>query len=163
MLRSLSKTTIFQKAHLSTVSHVSPIRMLEFPMAYERAPRRVRHSLPAVLMRAGTSKGLFIHRHDLPASETAWAGPLLAAMGSQGSDARQIDGVGGATSTTSKVAVVSSSTRMGVDVDYTFVQVVVGQEAVDFSGNCGNMCAGVGPFALQEGLVRASPGQKTVS
>jgi 2-methylaconitate cis-trans-isomerase PrpF len=132
-------------------------------MAQESAPRRVRHSLPAVLMRAGTSKGLFIHRHNLPASQSAWERPLLAAMGSQGSDARQIDGVGGATSTTSKVAVVSPSTRMGVDVDYTFVQVAVGQETVDFSGNCGNMCAGVGPFALQEGLVRARPGEKTVS
>jgi 2-methylaconitate cis-trans-isomerase PrpF len=52
---------------------------------------------------------------------------------------------------------------MGVDVDYTFLQVAVGQETVDFSGNCGNMCAGVGPFALQEGLVRARPGEKTVS
>jgi 2-methylaconitate cis-trans-isomerase PrpF len=52
---------------------------------------------------------------------------------------------------------------MGIDVDYTFVQVAVGQEAVDFSGNCGNMCAGVGPFALQEGLVRATPGERTVS
>ncbi|KAI4947307.1 hypothetical protein J4E91_006659 [Alternaria rosae] len=83
-------------------------------------------------------------------------------MGSQGSDARQIDGVGGATSTTSKVAVVSPSSRMGVDIDYTFVQVAVGQEVVDFSGNCGNMCAGVGPFALQEGLVRARPGEKTL-
>ena len=114
-------------------------------------------------MRAGTSKGLFIHRHDLPASQSAWVRPLLAAMGSQGSDARQIDCVGGATSTTSKVAVVSPSARMGVDVDYTFVQVAVGQETVDFSGNCGNMCAGVGPFALQEGLVRARPGEKTVS
>ncbi|RYP73811.1 hypothetical protein DL771_003389 [Monosporascus sp. 5C6A] len=113
-------------------------------------------------MRAGTSKGLFIHRHHLPASEAAWAGPLLAAMGSQNSDARQIDGVGGATSTTSKVAVISPSTRLGVDVDYTFVQVAVGQEAVDFSGNCGNMCAGVGPFALQEGLVHANPGDRTL-
>ncbi|CAE7195315.1 hypothetical protein PTNB73_08457 [Pyrenophora teres f. teres] len=83
-------------------------------------------------------------------------------MGSHGSDARQIDGVGGATSTTSKVAVVSPSTRMGVDVDYTFVQVAVGQEVVDFSGNCGNMCSGVGPFALQEGLVRAMPGDRTI-
>ena len=163
MLRSFSKTKIFQKAHPSTDSQISRTRMPALPMAYEIAPKRVRHSLPAVLMRAGTSKGLFIHRHDLPASEAAWTGPLLAAMGSQGSDARQIDGVGGATSTTSKVAVVSPSTRMGVDVDYTFVQVAVGQEAVDFSGNCGNMCAGVGPFALQEGLVRASPGEKTVS
>lgn len=162
MFRSLSKSPIAQKARLSTVSHTIPIRLPEFPMAYERAPKRVRRSLPAVLMRAGTSKGLFIHRHDLPASEKDWVGPLLATMGSQGSDARQIDGVGGATSTTSKVAVVSPSTRMGVDVDYTFVQVAVGQEAVDFSGNCGNMCAGVGPFALQEGLVRANPGERTL-
>ncbi|KAH8722351.1 PrpF protein-domain-containing protein [Phaeosphaeriaceae sp. PMI808] len=113
-------------------------------------------------MRAGTSKGLFIHRKHLPVSETAWAGPLLAAMGSQNSDARQIDGVGGATSTTSKVAVISPSTRVGVDVDYTFVQVAVGQRAIDLSGNCGNMCSGVGPFALQEGLVRANPGDRTI-
>jgi 2-methylaconitate cis-trans-isomerase PrpF len=84
-------------------------------------------------------------------------------MGSRGSDARQIDGVGGATSTTSKVAVISPSTRAGIDVDYTFVQIAIGSEAVDFSGNCGNMCSGVGPFALQEGLVRANPGEKTVS
>lgn len=131
-------------------------------MACEPHPKRVRCSLPAVLMRAGTSKGLFIHRHDLPASESEWAGPLLAAMGSQGCDARQIDGVGGATSTTSKVAVIAPSTRVGIDVDYTFVQVAVGQEVVDFSGNCGNMCSGVGPFALQEGLVRATPGNKTL-
>ncbi|KAH7063914.1 PrpF protein [Paraphoma chrysanthemicola] len=109
-------------------------------------------------MRAGTSKGLFVHRRHLPSAEKAWAGPLLAAMGSQHSDARQIDGVGGATSTTSKVAVVSPSSRPGIDVDYTFVQVAVGQEAIDLSGNCGNMCAGVGPFALQEGLVQAPPG-----
>ncbi|KAJ4985182.1 hypothetical protein SVAN01_09318 [Stagonosporopsis vannaccii] len=124
--------------------------------------QRVRCSLPATLMRAGTSKGLFIHRHRLPASESLWAGPLLAAMGSQDSDARQIDGVGGATSTTSKVAVISPSARPGVDVDYTFVQVAVGSESVDFSGNCGNMCAGVGLFAAQEGLVRPHLGERNL-
>ncbi|KAL1653909.1 hypothetical protein SLS61_003694 [Didymella pomorum] len=118
--------------------------------------------LPAALMRAGTSKGLFIHRHQLPASESQWAGPLLAAMGSQNSDARQIDGIGGATSTTSKVAVVSPSSRSDIDVDYTFVQVAVGQQAVDFSGNCGNMCAGVGLFAVQEGLARPASGERSV-
>lgn len=84
-------------------------------------------------------------------------------MGSQNSDARQIDGIGGATSTTSKVAVVSPSARPGIDVDYTFVQVAVGQEAVDFSGNCGNMCAGVGLFAVQEGLVRPRIGEREAS
>jgi len=171
MLRSLINPSTIQKAKLSTfqipvLSQTPFIRLptgLPEDMACERAHKRVRRSLPAVLMRAGTSKGLFIHRHDLPASEADWAGPLLAAMGSQGSDARQIDGVGGATSTTSKVAVISPSSRPGVDVDYTFVQVAVGQEVVDLSGNCGNMCSGVGPFALQEGLVRAIPGERTVS
>jgi 2-methylaconitate cis-trans-isomerase PrpF len=114
-------------------------------------------------MRAGTSKGLFIHRDHLPADESQWAGPLLAAMGSQNSDARQIDGIGGATSTTSKVAVISPSTRPGIDVDYTFVQVAVGSDAVDFSGNCGNMCSGVGLFAAQEGLARQQEGEQSVS
>jgi len=136
--------------------------MPDFTMESTRARKRIRCSLPAVLMRAGTSKGLFVHRHNLPASESEWANPLLAAMGSQGSDVRQIDGVGGATSTTSKVAVIAPSNRVGIDVEYTFVQVAVGQESVDFSGNCGNMCSGVGPFALQEGLVHAKPGQRTL-
>ncbi|KAK7947871.1 methylitaconate delta2-delta3-isomerase [Apiospora aurea] len=115
--------------------------------------RRTRRSIPAVLMRAGTSKGLFLHRAHLPPSESDWAAPLLAIMGSRYQDVRQIDGVGGASSVTSKVAVVSPSDRAGVDVDYTFVQVAVGDETIDLTGNCGNMCAGVGPFAIQEGLV----------
>jgi 2-methylaconitate cis-trans-isomerase PrpF len=132
------------------------------PVIEERRGKRVRCALPAVLMRSGTSKGLFIHRQDLPFAESDWKVPLLAAMGSRNSDTRQIDGVGGATSTTSKVAVVSPSVRPGVDVDYTFVQVAVGQEAVDLSGNCGNMASGVGPFALQEGLVHAKPGEQKV-
>ncbi|KAI6356170.1 hypothetical protein MCOR25_007938 [Pyricularia grisea] len=124
--------------------------------------RRVRRSIPAVLMRAGTSKGLFLHRKDLPASESEWAAPLLAAMGSKYDDARQIDGVGGASSVTSKVAVVAPSNRSGVDVDYTFVQVAVGKESIDLTGNCGNMCSGVGPFAIQEGLVHPEPGAQFV-
>ncbi|KFA65887.1 hypothetical protein S40285_09203 [Stachybotrys chlorohalonatus IBT 40285] len=79
-------------------------------------------------------------------------------MGSKNDDLGQIDGVGGATSVTSKVAVVSPSARPDVDVDYTFVQVAVGHETIDLSGNCGNMCSGVGPFAIQEGLVVPPPG-----
>ncbi|OHW93786.1 methylitaconate delta2-delta3-isomerase [Colletotrichum incanum] len=124
--------------------------------------RRVRHSLPAVLMRAGTSKGLFIHRSHLPQSQDEWATPLLAAMGSRYNDARQIDGVGGGSSVTSKVAVVAPSSRPGVDVEYTFVQVAVGSENVDLSGNCGNICSGVGPFAVQERLVTPMPGARSV-
>ncbi|KAH6680025.1 methylitaconate delta2-delta3-isomerase [Plectosphaerella plurivora] len=126
------------------------------------AVKRQRRSMPAVLMRAGTSKGLFIHRAHLPISESDWATPLLAAMGSRYADAKQIDGIGGASSVTSKVAVVAPSTRDGIDVEYTFVQVAVGSEAVDLSGNCGNMVSGVGPFAVQEGLVTPTPGESTV-
>ncbi|KAK8025315.1 PrpF protein-domain-containing protein [Apiospora arundinis] len=124
--------------------------------------RRTRRSIPAVLMRAGTSKGLFLHRAHLPPLEQDWAGPLLAAMGSRYNDTRQIDGVGGASSVTSKVAVVAPSQRPGVDVDYTFVQVVVGEDTVDLTGNCGNMCSGVGPFAIQEGLVLVPPETRMV-
>lgn len=83
-------------------------------------------------------------------------------MGSQQGDSKQLDGVGGGTSTTSKVAIVSKSSRPDADVDYTFVQVAVGQGKADFSGNCGNMACGVGPFALDEGLVVPLPGQKSV-
>ena len=126
------------------------------------ACKRHRHVLPAVLMRAGTSKGLFIQRRHLPVSETEWAPAILAAMGSADADPRQVDGLGGATSTTSKVAVVGPSLVPGADVDYTFVQVGVGSSSVDLSGSCGNMASGVGPFAVEEGMVHVdapvSPG-----
>lgn len=122
----------------------------------------VRKSLPAVWMRAGTSKGLFLHRHHLPASAAHWEPILLSAMGSTKESSRQIDGVGGASSTTSKVAVVERSSRPGVDVEYTFVQVAPDQPRVDLTGNCGNIASGVGPFALDEGLVCAPEGKKEV-
>ncbi|MCJ1377518.1 hypothetical protein MMC17_000613 [Xylographa soralifera] len=131
----------------------------QYSSADTQEPRR---ALSAVLMRSGTSKGLFIHRDQLPAAESDWAPILTAAMGSTYGDGRQLDGVGGATSTTSKVAVVSKSERPGIDVDYTFAQVAIGTAKVDMTGNCGNMAAGVGPFALTEGLVKAEPGQKLI-
>lgn len=115
---------------------------------------RRRCEVRSVLMRAGTSKGLFFHRHDLPADVNQWSPILLGAMGSLDGDKRQLNGLGGGSSTTSKVAVVSPSRRPGVDVDYTFVQVPVGSGQLDFSGNCGNMVSGVGPFAVDEGMVR---------
>jgi 2-methylaconitate cis-trans-isomerase PrpF len=167
MLRTLARVFRSQSVHHPIIQPLLPLIPLHMPSELVADPvrknKRVRCSLPAALMRAGTSKGLFIHRHQLPASESLWADPLLAAMGSQNSDARQIDGIGGATSTTSKVAVISPSSRPGIDVDYTFVQVAVGQKAVDFSGNCGNMCAGVGLFAVQEGLARPTSGERSVS
>ena len=122
----------------------------------------VRHTLPSVMMRSGTSKGLFLHGKDLPPSQESWVPVLLSVMGSRDGDRKQLDGMGGGSSTTSKVAIVSKSSRRNADVDYTFAQVAVGEGKVDFSGNCGNMACGVGPFALDEGLVQASPGQSHV-
>lgn len=83
-------------------------------------------------------------------------------MGSRNGDPRQLNGIGGATSTTSKVAVVSPSRTPGIDVEYIFAQVAVGKQKIDYSGNCGNIASGVGPFAVEEGMVQAKPGQKYV-
>ena len=104
-----------------------------------------------VIMRGGTSKGLFFHESDLPADRETRDRFLLAAMGSP--DPRQIDGLGGTFSTTSKVAILSVARRPDIDVDYTFAQVSVTQALVDYVGNCGNISSAVGPFAVDEGLV----------
>jgi len=119
----------------------------------KRPPQPHRRRIPSVWMRSGTSKGLFLRRGDLPADEADWVSIILAAFGSLDGDARQLNGVGGGTSTTSKCAVVSRSSRPGVDVDYTFIQVPLEGGRLDFSGNCGNIASGVGPFAVDEGLV----------
>jgi 2-methylaconitate cis-trans-isomerase PrpF len=124
---------------------------------------RKRRALPAVWMRAGTSKGLYLHRKDLPANQDDWASVITRVMGSYDSDPRQLNGIGGATSTTSKVAVVSPSKRQGADVDYTFIQVPIGSPKLDMTGNCGNIASGVGPFAVDEGMVDVKPGQTQVS
>ena len=109
--------------------------------------------IPCTLMRGGTSKGLYFHARDLPADRAARDRVLLAAMGSP--DPRQIDGVGGAHPLTSKVAVVAASTRADADVDYLFLQVVVDRPEVTDSQNCGNILAGIGPWAIENGLVPA--------
>ena len=107
--------------------------------------------IPCTLMRGGTSKGLYFHERDLPAERELRDRVLLAAMGSP--DPRQIDGVGGAHPLTSKVAVIRKSTRANIDVDYLFLQVVVDKAEVSDSQNCGNILAGVGPWAIEQGLV----------
>jgi 4-oxalomesaconate tautomerase len=109
-------------------------------------------------MRGGTSKGAFFLRSDLPADRAQRDAFLLGVMGSP--DERQIDGMGGADPLTSKVAVISASTRPGVDVDYLFLQVFVDQALVSDQQNCGNMLAGVGPFAIERGLIPAT-GEET--
>ena len=105
------------------------------------------------MMRGGTSKGPFFLAGDLPADPALRDRVLLAVMGSP--DPRQIDGLGGGDPLTSKVAIVSASSRPGMDVDYLFAQVSVERPSVDVTPNCGNMLAGVGPFAIDRGLVRA--------
>ena len=115
------------------------------------------HRIPATFMRGGTSKGVFFRLQDLP--EVAQRpGPardklLLRVLGSPDAYGKQIDGLGGATSSTSKAVIVSRSIRPDHDVDYLFGQVAIDQPFVDWSGNCGNLSAAVGPFAIANGLV----------
>ncbi|MYM26293.1 4-oxalomesaconate tautomerase [Duganella sp. FT135W] len=117
--------------------------------------------IPCVLMRGGTSKGAFFSAHDLPQDPEIRDAVLLAVMGSP--DPRQIDGLGGADSLTSKVAIVSPSSRPDADVDYLFAQVVVNERRVDYGQNCGNILAGVGPFAIERGMVRVHAGETPVA
>jgi 4-oxalomesaconate tautomerase len=110
-------------------------------------------AIPCTLMRGGTSKGPFFLRQDLPEDVATRDRVLLAVMGSP--DVRQIDGIGGADPLTSKVGIVSISSRPGVDLDFLFAQVVVDRAQVDTTANCGNMLAAVVPFALERCLIQA--------
>ncbi len=113
--------------------------------------------VPATYMRGGTSKGVFFNLEDLP-QEAQVAGAardklLLRVIGSPDPYAKQIDGMGGATSSTSKTVIVSRSSRADHDVDYLFGQVSIDKPFVDWSGNCGNLSAAIGPFAIHAGLI----------
>ncbi|HJV28755.1 MAG TPA: 4-oxalomesaconate tautomerase [Aromatoleum sp.] len=110
--------------------------------------------IPCVLMRGGSSKGLFFLAENLPEDPAARDRLLLAAMGSP--DLRQIDGMGGGNDLSSKVVIVAPSRRPDADVEYLFAQVSVARDLVDVLPNSGNMLAAVGPFALERGLVKAS-------
>ena len=112
-------------------------------------------------MRGGTSKGGYFLAEDLPANPAARDSFLLRIMGSP--DPRQIDGMGGADPLTSKVAIIKKSQRPGADVDYLFLQVFVDQAIVTDAQNCGNILAGVGPFAIERGLVDAQDGETRVA
>jgi 4-oxalomesaconate tautomerase len=117
-------------------------------------------SVPCLVMRGGTSKGPYFRAEDLPADIAARDRILLRAMGSP--DLRQIDGLGGADTLTSKVAIVSKSKRPGVDVDYLFCQVDINKPVVDTGPSCGNMLSGVAPFALEMGMVPIQDGETAV-
>jgi 4-oxalomesaconate tautomerase len=112
-------------------------------------------------MRGGTSKGGYFLKQDLPADVAERNAFLLRVMGSP--DPRQIDGMGGADPLTSKVAVVTGSSRDGIDVDYLFLQVFVDQAIVTDAQNCGNILAGIGPFAIERGLVEPTGNETAVS
>lgn len=108
-----------------------------------------------IMMRGGTSKGAYFLAEDLPQEPRARDAVLLNLMGSP--DPRQVDGLGGAHPLTSKVAIVSRSTLPGCDIDFLFAQVGIEKPQVDTTPNCGNILAGVAPFALERGLVKAGP------
>ncbi|HDY7546749.1 TPA: 2-methylaconitate cis-trans isomerase PrpF [Vibrio vulnificus] len=123
----------------------------------QRDARMSQMKVPATYMRGGTSKGVFFNLADLP-SEAQIAGEkrdqlLLRVIGSPDPYGKQIDGMGGATSSTSKTVIVSKSSRADHDVDYLFGQVSIDKPFVDWSGNCGNLSAAVGPFAIHAGLI----------
>ena len=112
--------------------------------------------LPAVFMRGGTSNAVVFNQRNLPQDRALWDEIFLAAIGSPDPNGRQLDGMGGGVSSLSKVCVVGPPTRADADIDYTFAQVQVKEAKVDYGANCGNMSSAMGPFAVDEGLVRIS-------
>jgi len=116
--------------------------------------------IPAAYMRGGTSKGLLFDKKDVPSDREKLTKFLLTVMGSP--DLRQINGMGGATSVTSKVCIVSKSDIKNVDIDYFFAQVSVDQSIVDYGPTCGNMLSAVGPFAIEKGMVQAKNPKTTI-
>ena len=117
-------------------------------------------TIPCIIMRGGTSRGPYLQISDLPQDRDACADVLMKIMGS--GHELQLDGIGGGNSLTSKVAMVGKSTHPDADVDYLFAQVAITEKSVDFSPNCGNMLAGVAPYAIETGLFPASEGKTTV-
>jgi hypothetical protein len=112
--------------------------------------------LPAVFMRGGTSNAVVFRAEDLPRDRALWDEIFLAAIGSPDPYGRQLDGMGGGISSLSKVCVIGPSSRPDADIDYTFAQVQVKEAKVDYTANCGNMSSAMGPFAVDEGIVKAS-------
>src|SRR5262245_16809128 len=116
----------------------------------------------AVYMRGGTSRCLVFHQTDLPPAGAERDRLLLLALGSPDPYGRQLDGMGGGISSLSKACIVGAPTHPDADVDYTFAQVDVKSPVVEYDGNCGNCSSAIGPFAIDEGLVRAREGETLV-
>ncbi|MFN9090423.1 MAG: 2-methylaconitate cis-trans isomerase PrpF family protein [Alphaproteobacteria bacterium] len=118
--------------------------------------------IPAVFMRGGSSKGVFFHARDLPTDRAAKDAIFLSVLGSPDPYGRQLDGMGGGISSLSKAVIIGPPTHPDADVDYLFAQVAVDKPVVDWSSNCGNLSSAVGPFAVDEGLVRVMDGEALV-
>ncbi|MFM2443335.1 MAG: hypothetical protein RJB09_521 [Pseudomonadota bacterium] len=118
--------------------------------------------IPASFWRGGTSKGVFFHARDLPTSRAEIDPIVLAVLGTPDPYGRQLNGMGGGISSLSKAVIIGPSTHPDADVDYTFIQVAVDRPMTDWSGNCGNLSSVVGPFAIDEGLVKVEDGETTV-
>jgi 2-methylaconitate cis-trans-isomerase PrpF len=123
---------------------------------------RAQQSLPAAYYRGGTSRAVIFKTNDLPIDQKQWPAIFRGVINSPDPNGRQLDGIGGGVSSLSKVCVIGTSQRPDADVDYTFAAIGVKTSEVDFSSNCGNMSAAVGPFAVDSGLVQAADGQATV-
>src|SRR5262245_721655 len=132
------------------------------PLAREDTRAMTQRRIPAVYMRGGTSRCLMFHERDLPAAGPERDRILLEALGSPDPYGRQLNGLGGGISSLSKACIIGPPSRPDADVDYTFAQVEVRQPSVDYTGNCGNCSSAVGPFAIDEGLVRASEGEALI-
>jgi 2-methylaconitate cis-trans-isomerase PrpF len=123
----------------------------------------MQEGIPVTIMRGGSSRALVFHTRDLPADTAEQDRIFLAALGCPDPDCRQVDGLGGTSSTTNKVAIVGPSEQPGVDVDYSFAQLAMDRDFVDRRGSCGNISAAIGPFAIEEGLVPATEPTTTVT
>ena len=118
-------------------------------------------AIPFIQMRGGSSKGIYFHRTDLPNDKDQLDAVLKWVMGAHG-DPRQIDGLGGADPLTSKIAIVSPSKREDSDIDYKFIQAIVGEDRVDETPNCGNILSGVGAFSIETGLIKPTGNQASI-
>ena len=116
--------------------------------------------LPVTIIRGGTSKGVYILENLMPEKREQWDPLLIRLMGSP--DQKQIDGLGGSQSVTSKVAIIGKSDRPDADINYTFAQVSVDKPIVSYKGTCGNISSGIGAFAIEKGLIKANDGVTSV-
>lgn len=148
----------FQWYHRTVLALANPLSIPVCSKSTKRAfsdANDMTASFQASFARGGTSNGLLIHKSDLPPGVSRWQPILSRAMGSPDYFGRQLNGMGSGISSTSKICIVKKSSRPSIDVDYTFVQVGIKDGHLDMAGNCGNMSSAVGPFAFNEGLVKA--------